>query len=68
MKDLNINLDAVSQEDLRDYKIVFELLAEYARFKLFATNRRLEGQIDLALKHEERCESIYDGLPDWAKW
>lgn len=43
-------------------------LANYAANKATAMNCRIKGDIQTAMQYESICDSIYDGLPDYAKW
>lgn len=43
-------------------------LACYASNKATAMNCRLRGEINTALLYEGICDSIYDNLPEFAKW
>ena len=70
------NLDAcVTVEEMRyarhecaELASGFNLLASYAEAKADAMQCRLDGKIDLALKFEAACDSVYGRLPGWAKW
>jgi len=41
---------------------------KYAESKLGAMQARMDGQIGLALRYEEKCETIYNSLPKKARW
>jgi hypothetical protein len=43
-------------------------LQNYARWKAQAIEARLSGEIAIAIRIEERCDSEYDRLPEWARW
>ena len=43
-------------------------LCYYASNKATAQKLRLEGRIDTALIYESICDTIYDRLPEWARW
>lgn len=43
-------------------------LANAASNLATAKNLRLQGEIDTAISYENIVDSIYDGLPNWAKW
>ena len=43
-------------------------LACYASNKATAIACRLRGDIATALSYERICDSIYEGLPAWARW
>lgn len=64
------NLDNMSNDpaDVSQVADTFCVLGSYLQHKAKAMYYREEGRIDLALKMESRCESLYAGLPQWAKW
>jgi hypothetical protein len=43
-------------------------LANYASNKATAMRCRLKGDIETAQMYERICETIYNGLPEWARW
>lgn len=43
-------------------------LANYAANKSVAIKARLRGAVNTALEYERIADSIYEGLPDYAKW
>jgi hypothetical protein len=43
-------------------------LKDYAFEIRMARQARLAGTIELALRCEATAQSIYDSLPEWAKW
>lgn len=43
-------------------------LSCYASNKATAQKLRLEGNISTAIMYENICDSIYNRLPEWAKW
>lgn len=65
------NLDGQDVEDLRVYvqqgKHPYQL-REYATFKILAMVNRLAGRIELAVRHEDKCERLYKKLPPFMKW
>lgn len=65
-----INLDCctVDPEELQSLSDVLGQLARYANLKACAMQSRLNGAIQNALAAEKRGDSIYNQLPEWAKW
>lgn len=43
-------------------------LGNYAWNALTARNARTMGLIDAALNYERICDTIYQQLPEWARW
>ena len=43
-------------------------LGHYAANKATAIKCRLDGRIATALIYESICDTIYDKLPEWARW
>lgn len=43
-------------------------IKQYLHNKLHAMRSRLQGNIQAALEYEGRCDSLYNRLPDYAKW
>lgn len=43
-------------------------LANYALEKAASYEARLAGKTQLAREHDDRCETIYNRLPRWARW
>jgi len=43
-------------------------LAVYARYKVYAMDARLAGNIQVASKLESLCDRIYVRLPRYARW
>lgn len=52
----------------RGYMVATSLLSHYASNKATAMERRLRGDIQVALMYEGICERIYAQLPEYAKW
>ena len=52
----------------KHYVRAARLLALYAVESLQARRYRAQGHIADALKVEERCQVIYEKLPDYARW
>lgn len=64
----NIDCAAIDPAELENLALVFASLADYTSIKAHAMRRRLAGNIVGALQLEHTCETIYEQLPDWAKW
>jgi hypothetical protein len=64
------NLDCLTIDpiELRRAGDVFSLLACYAEHTARAMELRLEGDTDGARSFERAAQTVYDRLPDWAKW
>lgn len=62
------NLDAMNVDDLRVAAASLQLLANYARLKATAMERRARGQVSEALAGEAQCERLYRMLPDAHRW
>lgn len=52
----------------RGYLRATRILKEYAGSKITAMAFRERGQITSALHYETYCESLYNKLPDFARW
>ena len=66
--EINLNLDALSPEELREAASALATLRHYAVKKEAAMKHRLNGNIESALIAEEKCDVAYHKLPKWAKW
>ena len=64
------NLDDFSHEpeDQLEAARVLKILSEYCATRSFSIEARLAGKIDVAMKLEQKNESRYNSLPQWAKW
>lgn len=62
------NLDDMNVDDLRVAAASLQLLANYAKLKATAMERRANGQVSEALAGEKRCDKIYRMLPDAHHW
>ena len=70
------NLDAINDvEDLvtlrgdcKQLRDGFQLLASYCEAKAAAISYRKKGDINLAIKLEKHCDTIFKQLPEWARW
>jgi len=54
-------------DEERKLEVLHELHV-YASNASMARRYRMSGHIDQALRFEARCDSVYDGLPTWARW
>lgn len=65
-----INLDALPVTPPEMYAVAraLEGLARYARIKADADTARIAGRVDEALRREARAQTVYNGLPAWARW
>jgi hypothetical protein len=52
----------------KGYVQTFKSLRNYAKNKAVGMRRRREGYIELAQEYESICETIYNLLPDYARW
>jgi hypothetical protein len=52
----------------KHYVKAARLMALYAVESLQARRYRAQGHIADALKVEERCQALYDELPEYARW
>jgi len=66
--EINLNLDGLSPEELREVASVLASLRLYSLKKAEAMKARLAGNIQLALNIERYCGDIFMKLPEWAKW
>jgi len=66
--EINLNLDGLSPEELREVASVLANLRYYSLKKAEAMEARLAGNIRLAIINEGFCEDTYNKLPEWAKW
>ena len=48
--------------------IAVKLLANYASNRATSINCRMSGKVHTALMYDHICQTIYNRLPDWAKW
>ena len=64
------NLDdaTTAPEELVQIAISLSVLAAYADCKAMAMRHRIRGEIDLAQRHEKRCEMLFDMLPSSWRW
>ena len=65
--EINLNLDGLSPEELREVASVLRRLRYYSLKKAEAMEARLAGNINLASINEGFCEETYNNLPEWAK-
>lgn len=63
-----INLDSMTDAEVRAAAAVFNELADYAHKKSVAMTYRRQGDILMAEKYESLCAMIYFQLPKWARW
>lgn len=62
------NLDAMSESDLKSFRTTFETLSAYCAAKRLAMRARQSGRIADATAHERECESLYQSIPEGARW
>ena len=62
------NLDAMSVTELHEFSRIARLAARYAHHKAWAMQRRLNGEIEQALRIEGLCDAIYKKLPADVRW
>ena len=65
---IDINLDGIDDDDLREARTVFRWLEVYARHTLAARKLRRNGNIKLALERERMAQVAYDHLPASVRW
>jgi hypothetical protein len=65
-----INLDDLSvyADDYRRAAEILDRYSTYLKIKRLAMNERAADRIDNAIRRENQLESIYRGLPEWARW
>jgi len=70
MKDLNINLDAITDnEELEEIAFIYQLLHEYTLNKAMAIKWRKLGEINKAIRYEKACDTTYEAIPkEWRQW
>jgi len=70
MKDLNINLDAIDDnEELAEIAYIYQLLYTYAVNKAMAVKWRKLGNMNKALHFEAVCDNAYLDIPsEWRQW
>jgi hypothetical protein len=54
--------------DQKNCRLAFKRLGQYASAKIDAMKARLNGDIEEAMMRERICDSIYNQLPEWARW
>jgi hypothetical protein len=64
----DLNLDCMTEDDLRAVAVELRRMAHYADSKLLAMRQRLDGDITRALYTEAQCERIYKQMPDNWRW
>lgn len=52
----------------KGYLQAFKSLCNYAMNKAVAMQLRREGKLETAQQYESICETIYNLLPDYARW
>lgn len=62
------NLDAETEDDLRQFGKDLTLLATYATCKANAMFNRKSSLIEMARLDEEYCERLYETLPPKWRW
>jgi len=64
------NLDNATNdpEDLVHLATALSVLAAFVDCKAIAMRCRLRGEIDLAQRHEKRCDMLFDMLPSSWRW
>jgi hypothetical protein len=62
------NLDAMSDDELREFIDTCGRLESYARAKRLALVQRAHGYILQATTLERECDRIYKTLPESARW
>lgn len=68
MDKLNINLDCMGEDELREIELIFDAVSRIAFFKRWAIKHRENGSIMFAQNNEILAEEEYQKLPGWAKW
>jgi hypothetical protein len=64
------NLDDIECE-AKDYEEAANTLYHLSRYMLNTSKARylrVKGEVEHALFYEQRAQTNYDSLPDWAKW
>lgn len=62
------NLDGFSLEELREFGLVCEQLANYCKYRYMGSSERVNGRINSAVECECVADKTYQKLPKWAKW
>jgi hypothetical protein len=66
--DLDLNLDAMAEEDLEACANHLTTMVDYCSHKLLAMRQRKIGRIQDALDNERACELIYQRIPANWRW
>lgn len=64
---VDINPDAMSQDDVEHLGQTLKLLSDYCILKAAAMAERKHGNIQKALFYEQACDDAYISLPSEAK-
>lgn len=64
----DLNLDGMTEYDLRVTAIELRRLAHYADAKLLAMKHRLAGRVEKAQHYEALCENIHKAIPPNWRW
>jgi hypothetical protein len=62
------NLDAMTPAALRETEDVFRFLASYCVMRRLGHINRHRDRLPEALRCDGICNSIYQQLPEWARW
>jgi hypothetical protein len=62
------NLDTESDDELRRLQVLFSTLSEYCFCVRQARMHRKGGNIQWALKNEQKSDQLYETLPESMKW
>ena len=62
------NLDVAEPDELTEFASALLTLGTYADCKAIAMRCRLAGRIEVAQRHERRCEQLYQMLPPSWRW
>jgi hypothetical protein len=63
-----INPDAMTPDDLAEATIHLETLVEHCLVKHRAMELRASGKVTLAAQLEDRCDALYQQLPENWQW
>lgn len=64
----NLDHEDITDEDIREAERVIRAYRWYRRFRQAASAYRASGNIQDALRWEDKAESTYRQLPEWARW
>ncbi|MDO8611110.1 MAG: hypothetical protein Q7R95_11345 [bacterium] len=64
---INVNLDAMDLDELREFQNGLIILQSYLIHKIAAIRNRRNGKIDRAIYYENKTDEIYGELPECVK-